>query len=67
MIPVFSGYGLYYVIPLFLKLKQPLKLAQPSMAKKLRMGAAPKDSGEWLVLLPVVLVLCDCCAGFSDG
>ena len=51
----------------FLKLERPLEQAQPSMAKKLKVGAAPKDSGEWLVLLPVVLALGDSCAEFFDG
>ena len=43
----------------FLRLKRPLEQAQPSMAKKLKVGAAPKDSGEWLILLSIVLELCD--------
>jgi len=51
----------------FLRLKRPLEQAQPSMAKKLKVGAASKDSGEWLVLLPVVLALGDSCAEFFDG
>jgi len=43
----------------FLRFKRPLEQAQPSMAKKLKVGAAPKDSGEWLILLSAVLELCD--------
>ena len=64
---IFPDCGVYYVIPLFLRLKRPLEQAQPSMAKKLKVGATPKDSGEWLVLPPVVLALCDSCVGFSNG
>jgi hypothetical protein len=51
----------------FLRLKRPLEQAQPSMAKKLKVGAAPKDSGEWLILLSVVLALGDSCAEFFNG
>ena len=57
----FSGYDLSYVIPLFLRLKRPLEQAQPSMAKKLKVGAVPKDSGEWFIFLSIVLELCDSC------
>ena len=31
----------------FFRLKRPLEQAQPSMANKLKVGAVPKDSGEW--------------------
>jgi len=51
-------------IPPFLRLKRPLEQAQPSMAK---VGAVPKGSGEWLVLLPVVLALGDSCAELFGG
>ena len=44
-------------IPPFLRLKRLLEHAQPSMAKMLKVGAVPKGSGEWWVLLPVVLAL----------
>jgi len=43
----------------FVRLKRPLEQAQPSMAKKLKVGAVPKGSGEWLILLSVVLELYD--------
>jgi hypothetical protein len=56
---VLSGYGFSYVIPLSLGLKRPLEQAQPSMAKKLKVGAVPKDSGEWSTFLSIVLGLCD--------
>ena len=42
---VFSYYGILYARSSFLRLKRPLEQAQPSMAKKLKVGAAPKDSG----------------------
>jgi len=31
------------------------------MAKKLKVGAVPKDSGEWFILFLVVLELGDSC------
>ena len=31
------------------------------MAKKLKVGAVPKGSGEWFILLSVVLELYDSC------
>ena len=37
------------------------------MAKKLKVGAAPKGSGEWLILLLVVLALGDSCIELFDG
>jgi hypothetical protein len=39
--------------------KRPLEQAQPSIAKKLKVGAAPKDSGECFTFLSIVLELCD--------
>ena len=63
----FSGYDLSYVIPLFLRLKRPLEQAQPSMANKLKVGAVPKGSGEWLILLLVVLGQCDSCFELLSG
>jgi len=42
---IFSGYGFSYAYSPFLRLKRPLEQAQPSLAKKLKVGAAPKDSG----------------------
>jgi len=41
----------------FLRLKRPLEQAHPSMAKKLKVGAVPKGSGEWFILHSVVLEL----------
>jgi len=51
----------------FLRLKRLLEQAQPLMAKKLKVGAAPKGSGEWLILLLVVLALGDSCIELFDG
>ena len=45
----------------FFRLKRPLEQAQPSMANKLKVGAVPKDSGEWFSLFLVVLELGDTC------
>ena len=45
----------------FFRLKRSLEQAQPSMAKKLKVGAVPKGSGEWFLLLSVVLELGDSC------
>jgi len=42
---VFSYYGLLYARSSFLRLKRTLEQAQPSMAKRLKVGAASKDSG----------------------
>ena len=42
---VFSYNGFLYVRPSFLRLKRTLEQAQPSMAKRLKVGAASKDSG----------------------
>jgi hypothetical protein len=42
-------------------LKRPLEQAQPSMAKKLKVGAVPNGSGEWFILLSVVYELGDSC------
>jgi len=42
---VLSYNGLLYVRPSFLRLKRTLEQAQPSMAKRLKVGAASKDSG----------------------
>jgi len=42
---VFSYSGLAYAHFSFLRLKQTLKQAQPSMAKRLKVGAASKESG----------------------
>ena len=42
---VFSYNGLLYARPSFLRLKRTLEQAQPSMAKRLKVGAASKDSG----------------------
>jgi len=52
---IFLGYGFFYAYSPFLRLKRPLEQAQPSMAKKLKVGAAPKDSGEWLTFLSMML------------
>jgi len=41
----FSGNGFSYAYSSFLRLKRPLEQAQPSMAKRLKVGAAAKDSG----------------------
>ena len=41
----------------FFRLKRPLEQAQPSMAKKLKVGAAPKDLGEWSIFLSMALEL----------
>ena len=41
----FSSNGFSYAYSSFLRLKQPLEQAQPSMAKRLKVGAASKDSG----------------------
>ena len=49
---VFSYNSLPYVHFSFLRLKRTLEQAQPSMAKRLKVGAASKDSG-WL-FIPVV-------------
>ena len=40
-----SGFGFSYVIPHFSRLKRPLEQAQPSMAKKLKVGAVSRGSG----------------------
>jgi len=42
---VFSYNGLPYAHFFFLRLKRTLEQAQPSMAKRLKVGAASKDSG----------------------
>jgi len=42
---IFSYSGLPYVHFSFLRLKRTLEQAQPSMAKRLKVGAASKDSG----------------------
>ena len=42
---VFSYNGLPYAHFSFLRLKRTLEQAQPSMAKRLKVGAASKDSG----------------------
>ena len=42
---VFSYSGLSYAHFSFLRLKRTLEQAQPSMAKRLKVGAASKDSG----------------------
>ena len=42
---IFSGNGFSYAYSSFLRLKRPLEQAQPSIAKKLKVGAASKDSG----------------------
>jgi len=42
---VFSGNGFSYTYSSFLRLKRPLEEAQPSMAKRLKVGAASKYSG----------------------
>ena len=42
---VFSYNGLHYARFSFLRLKRTLEQAQPSMAKRLKVGAASKDSG----------------------
>ena len=41
----------------FFRLKRPLEQAQPSMAKKLKVGAAPRDLGEWSIFLSMALEL----------
>jgi len=55
---IFSGYDFSYAHSPFLRLKRPLEQAQPSMAKKLKVGAAPKDSGKRFILLSIALELC---------
>jgi len=42
---IFLCNGFSYTCSSFLRLKRPLKQAQPSMAKRLKVGAASKDSG----------------------
>jgi len=42
---IFSCNGLSYAHFSFLRLKRTLKQAQPSMAKRLKVGATSKDSG----------------------
>ena len=42
---VFSYNGLLYVRPSLLRLKRTLEQAQPSMAKRLKVGAASKEPG----------------------
>ena len=42
---VFSGNGLSHARSSLLRLKRTLEQAQPSMAKRLKVGAASKDSG----------------------
>jgi len=42
---VFSYNGLAYARSSFLRLKRTLEQAQPSMAKRLKVGAASRDSG----------------------
>jgi len=42
---IFLGDGFSYAYSFFLRLKRPLEQAQPSMAKRLKVGAASKDSG----------------------
>ena len=42
---IFSGDGFSYAYSSFLRLKRPLEQAQPSMAKRLKVRAASKDSG----------------------
>ena len=43
----------------FSRLERRLEQAQPSMAKKLKVGAAPKDSGQRFILLSIALELRD--------
>ena len=40
----FSGNGFSYAYSSFLRLKRPLEQAQPSMAKRLKVGVASKNS-----------------------
>ena len=42
---IFSGNGFSYACSSLLRLKRTLEQAQPSMAKRLKVGAASKDSG----------------------
>ena len=42
---IFSGNGFFYARFSLLRLKRTLEQAQPSMAKRLKVGAASKDSG----------------------
>jgi len=42
---IFSYNGFLYVRPSFIRLKRTLEQAQPSMAKRLKVGASSKDSG----------------------
>jgi len=42
---VFSYNGLLYVRPSLLRLKRTLEQAQPSMAKRFKVGAASKEPG----------------------
>jgi len=42
---VFSYYGILYARSSFLRLKWTLEQAQPSMAKRLKVGAASKEPG----------------------
>ena len=42
---IFSGNGFSYAYSSFLRLKRPLEQAQHTMAKRLKAGAASKDSG----------------------
>jgi len=42
---IFSGNGFSYTCSSLLRLKRTLDQAQPSMAKRLKVGAASKDSG----------------------
>jgi len=42
---VFSYYGILYARSSFLRLKRTLEQAQPSMAKRLKVGAASKEPG----------------------
>jgi len=49
------SYSFPHVIHVSFRLKRLLEQAQPSMAKKLKVGVAPKDSGEWSTFLSMVL------------
>ena len=50
---VLSCYGLSHARSSLFRLKRMLEQAQPSMAKRLKLGVAPKGSGQRLV--PVVM------------
>jgi len=53
------GLRLFLCYSPFLRLKRPLEQAQPSMAKKLKVGVVPKGLGEWLILLSAISELGD--------